>query len=318
MKVQPAPASGARRVPVPAGHVPLPAWRVWALAIRPRTLSLAVTPVLLGTALAWADGRGSAGWALDGWAFAAALACALLIQIATNLHNDAADFERGTDVEGRIGPLRVAAAGWVSAALLKRAAIGCLLAALGLGVFLVERGGWPILVAGLASLLAAWAYSGGPRPISHSAWGEVFVLLFFGLVAVAGSHWLQGGRTAPAAWLAGAVVGLPAAAVLLVNNYRDLEGDCRAGRCTLVARLGRDRSRRVYALLMLLPGLGVVALALGGYPGAWLGLLAAPVSLRLVRSLGAQAPGAWLNRHLASTAKACSLLGLLLALGLLL
>jgi 1,4-dihydroxy-2-naphthoate octaprenyltransferase len=299
---------------------PVPVWRVWALAIRPRTLSLAVTPVLLGTALAWAEGG-----ARDWWAFAAALACALLIQIATNLHNDAADFERGTDVEGRIGPLRVAAAGWVSAAVLKRATFACLGAALALGVFLVERGGWPILLAGLASLGAAWAYSGGPRPISHSAWGEVFVLLFFGLVAVAGSHWLQAGWTgqlALAPWLAGAVVGLPAAAVLLVNNYRDLEGDCRAGRRTLVARLGRERARAIYALLMLLPYLGVVALAVsgenGGRPGAWLALLALPLALRLVRSLGAQPPGAWLNTHLAATAKACSLLGLLLAVGVML
>lgn len=303
---------------------PLPprsAWRVWALAIRPRTLSLAITPVLLGTALAWAD-----GYARDGWVFAAALACALLIQIATNLHNDAADFERGTDVEGRIGPLRVAAAGWVSAAVLKRATFACLGVALALGVFMVERGGWPILLAGLASLGAAWAYSGGPRPISHSAWGEVFVLLFFGLVAVAGSHWLQAGRVgsqALAPWLAGVVVGLPAAAVLLVNNYRDLEGDCRAGRRTLVARLGRDRARSVYALLMLSPYVGVVALAVtgehdGGRPGAWLALLALPLALKLVLGLGAQPPGAWLNRQLAATAQACSLLGLLLAVGVML
>ncbi len=306
-------ASSSRHIPAPAGHRPLPVWRVWLLAVRPRTLSLAVTPVLLGTALAWADGS-----AHDAWAFVAALACALLIQIATNLHNDAADFERGTDVEGRIGPLRVAAAGWVSAALLKRAALGCLATALLLGVFLVERGGWPILLAGSASLLAAWAYSGGPRPISHSAWGEAFVLVFFGLVAVAGSHWLQAGVASAQAWLAGAVVGLPAAAVLLVNNYRDLEGDCRAGRRTLVARLGRERARRVYAGLMLLPYGGVAALALGGRPGAWLALLALPLVLKLLRGLGAQPPGAWLNVQLASTAKACSLLGLLLAVGLLL
>jgi 1,4-dihydroxy-2-naphthoate octaprenyltransferase len=283
------------------------------MAIRPRTLSLAITPVLLGTALAWADGSGR-----DWLAFLAALGCALLIQIATNLHNDAADFERGTDVEGRIGPLRVAAAGWVSAARLKRATFACLGAALALGVFLVERGGWPILVAGLASLGAAWAYSGGPRPISHSAWGEAFVLLFFGLVAVAGSHWLQSAQPALEAWLAGATVGLPAAAVLLVNNYRDLEGDCRAGRCTLVARLGRARARRVYALLMLLPYAGVLALALGGRPGALWALLALPLAWRLVRALGAQPPGAWLNAHLAATAQACSLLGGLLAVGVLL
>lgn len=310
MKVQS--ASSARRIPAPAGHAPPPAWRVWALAIRPRTLGLAVTPVLLGTALARAEGH-----AHDLRAFLAALACALLIQIATNLHNDASDFENGTDVEDRIGPLRVAAAGWISAALLKRAAYGCLGAALGLGVFLVERGGWPILLAGLASLAAAWAYSGGPRPISHSASGEVFVLVFFGLVAVAGSHWLQAGVPSAEAWLAGALVGLPAAAVLLVNNYRDLEGDCRSGRRTLVARLGRAQARQVYAALMLAPYLGLLLLAARGRPGALLALLALPAALRLVRALGAQPPGPWLNTQLAATARACSLLGLLLALGLL-
>jgi 1,4-dihydroxy-2-naphthoate octaprenyltransferase len=146
----------------------------------------------------------------------------------------------------------------------------------------------------------------------------VFVLVSFGLVAVAGSHWLQAGATTLQAWLAVAVVGVPAAAVLLVNNYRDLEGDCRAGRRTLVARLGRDGARRVYALLMLLPFLGVLPLAAAGHPGAGLGLLATPVAYRLVRSLGAQPPGAWLNLQLARTAKACSLLGLLLSIGLLL
>lgn len=316
MKIQP--ASTTHRIPAPAGHAPLPAWRVWLLAIRPRTLSLAATPVLLGTALAAAEGGGLR----DGWAFFAALACSLLIQIATNLHNDAADFENGTDVEGRVGPLRVAAAGWLSAAQLKRATFVCLGSALALGVFLVERGGWPILLAGLASLTAAWAYSGGPRPISHSASGEAFVLLFFGLIAVAGSHWLQAGQTSAAAWLAGVVVGLPAAAVLLVNNYRDLEGDCRSGRRTLVARIGRERARRVYAGLMLTPYAGVVAMAgveaFGARRGAALALLALPLALRLVRALGAQAPGAWLNSQLAATAKACSLLGLLLAVGLLL
>lgn len=311
-------ASPAHRIPVPAGHAPLPAWRVWLLAIRPRTLSLAITPVLLGTALAAAE----VGGLHDGWAFLAALACSLLIQIATNLHNDAADFMNGTDVEGRVGPLRVAAAGWLSAAQLERATYLCLGSALALGVFLVERGGWPILGAGLASLCAAWAYSGGPRPISHSASGEAFVLLFFGLIAVAGSHWLQAGQTSAAAWLAGIIVGLPAAAVLLVNNYRDLEGDCRSGRCTLVARLGRERARRVYAGLMLAPYAGVVVLAavegFGSHRGAALALLALPLAFKLVRALGAQPPGPWLNAHLAATAKACSLLGLLLAVGVLL
>jgi 1,4-dihydroxy-2-naphthoate octaprenyltransferase len=308
----PAPAPGGPLGVSPAQ--PLTGWRLWALAIRPRTLSLAITPVLLGTALAW--GEGSAHH-LD--AFIAALVCALLIQVATNLHNDAADFERGTDNEARVGPLRVTAAGWITPARMHRASALCFGAALLLGVYLVAHGGWPILLAGLASLAAGWAYSGGPRPVSHSAWGEVFVWVFFGLVAVAGSHWLQAGSTSLAAWLGGAAFGLPAAAVLLVNNYRDLEGDCRAGRRTLVARLGRPLARHVYALLMLSPALLLPLLALAaGRPGPLLAALALPWGALLARRLGAQAPGAWLNLQLARTAQAASLFGLLLAAGVLL
>ncbi|MBI5720306.1 MAG: 1,4-dihydroxy-2-naphthoate polyprenyltransferase [Burkholderiales bacterium] len=317
MKAEPSSAGGA---PPPAAPAPsaatsspgvaLTRWRVGVAAMRPRTLSLAVTPVLLGSALAWAEGA-----PLHLAALLAALACALLIQIGTNLHNDVADFKRGTDDSRRIGPLRVTAAGWVRPETMVRASIGCFVAALLLGVTLVDIGGWPILLAGLASLAAGWCYSGGPRPISHGAWGELFVLVFFGLVAVAGSHWLQSGTPALDAWIGGAALGLPAAAVLLVNNYRDLEGDLRSGRCTLVARLGSARARRVYAALMLLPALPVLALAWRGRPGALLALLVLPFAIRLVRRLGRQPPGPWLNAQLAATAKASALLGLLLAAG---
>lgn len=288
-------------------------WGLGWMAIRPRTLSLAITPVILGSAIAWADGH-----ALRMLPLLAALACALLIQIGTNLHNDVADAERGVDRADRIGPVRMTAAGWVDARTMRRASIGCFLLALALGVYLVDVGGWPIFVAGLASLAAGWSYSGGPRPISHGAWGEVFVLAFFGLVAVAGSHWLQAGTTVAAAWLGGVVLGLPAAGVLLVNNYRDLEDDVRGGRRTLVARIGRERARRVYAVLMLLP-FGVIAgIALQGRPGAWAAALALPACIRLVHQLREQAPGPWLNTQLAATAKASTLLGIALAVGVLL
>lgn len=293
--------------------VPASGWRVGWTAIRPRTLSLAVAPVLLGSAIAWADGA-----AVQALALLAALACALLIQIGTNLHNDVADFRRGVDGATRIGPMRVTAAGWVQPATMVRASLACFGAALGLGVYLVDVGGWPIFFAGLASLAAGWAYSGGPRPISHSAAGEAFVLAFFGLVAVAGSHWLQAGAWAFDALLGGAALGLPAAAVLLVNNYRDLEDDVRGGRRTLVARLGRARSRAVYAALMLGGYVPVLALALRGRPGALLALAVLPYAWVLVRRIGAQPPGPWLNAQLAATAKASALLGLLLAAGILL
>lgn len=292
---------------------PTSGWQVGVTAIRPRTLSLAVTPVLLGSAIAWADGA-----PVHVLALLAALACALLIQIGTNLHNDVADFRRGVDGATRIGPMRVTAAGWVQPATMERATLACFGAALGLGVYLVDVGGWPILAAGLASLAAGWAYSGGPRPISHTAAGELFVFGFFGLVAVTGSHWLQAGAFAFDAVLGGAALGLPAAGVLLVNNYRDLEDDVRGGRRTLVARLGRARSRVVYAVLMLLPFVPALALALRGRPGALLALAVLPSAVALVRRLDAQPAGPWLNTQLAASAKASALLGLLIAAGMLL
>lgn len=288
-------------------------WRVWWTATRPRTLSISATPVLVGSTLAWAEG-GAPAWL----PMLAALCCAVLIQVGTNLHNDAADYERGTDQPDRIGPLRVTAAGWASPAEVRRAAMVSFVLAFALGIYLVTIGGWPILAAGLASLVAGWSYSGGRHPISHTPLGELFVLVFFGLVAVAGSHWLQLGHGSLKTLLAGMVVGMPAAAVLLVNNYRDLEDDVRSGRRTLAALLGRERSRGVYAALMLLPYAVILMLALLGLPGALLGFLALPFSISLIRRLRRTAPGPRLNLMLAGTAQAGFVLGLLLSIGVLL
>jgi 1,4-dihydroxy-2-naphthoate octaprenyltransferase len=292
---------------------PMRGLRVAWTAIRPRTLSIAVTPVLLGSALAWAEGSAHHWGAL-----LAALACALLIQIGTNLHNDVADFERGNDRADRVGPLRVTAAGWVSPATMHQATLWSFGLALLIGSYLVSLGGWPILLAGIASLLAGWAYSGGPRPISHTALGELFVLVFFGLVAVSGSHWLQAGVPSLDAWLCGAAVGLPAAAVLLVNNYRDLEDDLRSGRRTLAARLGRSHARMAYAVMMLLPFALALLLAGRGRTGALLALLALPGSIRLIARLRQQPPRAALNDLLGATAKIGLMVGVLLAVGVLL
>ncbi len=288
-------------------------WRVWWTAVRPRTLSIAATPVLVGTALALAEGAAPAWFAM-----LAALCCALLIQVGTNLHNDAADFERGTDQPDRIGPLRVTAAGWASPAAVRRAAVVSFALALLLGGYLVRVGGLPILAAGIASLLAGWSYSGGRYPISHTPLGEIFVLIFFGLVAVAGSHWLQTAAWSPYAWLAGFVVGLPAAAVLLVNNYRDLEDDLRSGRRTLAALLGRENSRLAYAAMMLLPFATLPLFVLHGMQGALLGLLALPFAVSLIRRLYRTGTGPQLNLLLAGTAQTGFALGILLSIGLLL
>lgn len=302
------------QLPAAVVDAPPSGWRVWLTAARPRTLPLATTPVLVGIALAWAEG------APLHWGIAlATLLAALLIQIGTNLHNDAADHERGNDRADRLGPLRVTAAGWASAARVRAAARLAFGAAFCLGVFLAVAGGWPIVMIGCASLAAGVAYSGGRRPISHTPFGEVFVWIFFGVLAVAGSHWLQAGRVSLAPLIAGAALGLPAAAVLLVNNLRDVDTDLRAGRRTLAAVLGDAGARRLHGVFMTLPFLALPLLAflLPGRAGLWLALLALPVCVKVVARMG-RASGVALNTVLADTARAQFVFGLLLALGTLL
>lgn len=301
-------------LPAAVVHAPPSRWRIWWTAARPRTLPLAATPVLVGIALAWAEGA-APRWLVAG----ATLLAALLIQIGTNLHNDAADFERGNDQPERLGPLRVTAAGWASAAAVRLAARSTFAAAFLLGIYLAFAGGWPIVAIGLASLAAGAGYSGGRRPISHTPLGELFVWVFFGVCAVAGSHWLQAERWSVAAFLAGGALGLPAAAVLLVNNLRDVRTDTAAGRRTLAAVLGDRRARRLYAGLMTLPFLALPALGalLPGHAAVWLALLAVVPCWRVVRSMRA-AQGVALNGVLAATARAQFIFGLLLAVGCLL
>lgn len=291
-------------------EAPPAGWQVWWTAVRPRTLPLAASPVLVGIALAWAEG------ATPRWLAAlATLLAALLIQIGTNLHNDAADHERGNDRADRLGPLRVTAAGWASAAAVRRAAHLAFGTAFVLGIYLAFIGGWPIVAVGLTSLAAGYAYSGGPRPISYSPFGELFVLVFFGLVAVGGSHYLQSGAPTLRALCAGVAVGMPAAAVLLINNLRDRAADLAAGRRTLAAVLGPAASRRLHAALMLLP-FGLLPF-FAPHPAAWLALAALPATIAVVRRCR-QAEGIAFNGVLADTARAQLIFGFLFALGSLL
>jgi 1,4-dihydroxy-2-naphthoate octaprenyltransferase len=297
---------------LPAAVATRPAgWQIWWTAARPRTLSIALTPVLVGSAAAWADG------AVPAWpALLVTLLAAVLIQIGTNLHNDAADHEGGNDLADRIGPLRVTAAGWASAATVRRAALTSFAAALLAGGYLVAVGGWPILLAGLAALAAGAAYSGGPRPISHTPFGEIFVWTFFGLVAVAGSYWLQAGAWRSMVLLAGAAVGGPAAAVLMVNNIRDRADDLRAGRRTLAGLVSAGTARHVYTILMLAP-YGLLPLLAGHHPGVLVALAALPASLVLVARLRCHPGGPAMNPLLAHTAQCGLGFGCLLALGFL-
>ena len=292
---------------------PARAWQRWWIASRPRTLAMALTPVVAGACLAWSDDA-----PVRPVVFVLTLACALLIQAATNLLNDVADHEKGNDGRDRVGPLRITAAGWATPREVRRAAALAFGAALACGVPLVWSGGLPILAFGLGSSIAGWAYSAGARPVSYRATGELFVLVFFGVVAVSGTYYLQAHTWSPAAFATGAAIGAIAAAVLLVNNYRDLAPDAAAGRRTLVNVLGPARSRTLYAVLMLAPLALPPALALASpaRPGAWLACLAAPL---LLQSIGAMRRlyGPDLNAVLGRTALAQLLYGALLSIGVL-
>ena len=294
-------------------HRPMTALQIWLLAIRPRTLSISVVPVMVGTALAWAEHQ------LFAWVtLLVTLGGSVLIQIGTNLHNDAADFERGADTPQRLGPRRVSAEGWLQPAQVRRAAHFSFAGAFLLGLYLVWLGGWPIVVLGLLSLASAYAYTGGPRPVAYTPLGELFVFLFFGLAAVTGSFYLQTQQWSWNALLSGAAVGLPAAAVLLINNYRDLDTDRYAGKHTLAVVLGRPAIRNLYAALLLLApfttlpllgqGLGGVMLAL-----PWLSLVPA---VFLIRRLWHTSIDKRLNHLLAQTAQWQLLFGTLLCMAL--
>lgn len=228
----------------------IPPWRAWAGAMRPRTLPAAVAPVLVGTALAWRDGR------FDATAACLCLAFALLIQIGTNFSNDYHDFVKGADTAARVGPRRAVAAGLVSPAAMRGAALLVMAAAFAVGLGLVGRGGPWLIAVGLVSILCGWAYTGGPYPLGYHGLGDVFVFVFFGLVAVCATYFVQAGRMTGDAVLAAVPVGLLAVNILLVNNYRDMETDAAAGKRTLVVRFGR-RFARVQHAASLAVAMGV-------------------------------------------------------------
>jgi 1,4-dihydroxy-2-naphthoate octaprenyltransferase len=282
--------------------------QAWFLACRPKTLSVSLSPVLVGTAIAWHD-SGRVLWLP---LLAAALGAAL-IQIGTNLFNDVGDFRRGTDTPDRLGPKRATAEGWLGAGVVEAAAWLAFALAFLCGIYLVWHGGWPIVIIGLASLAAGWAYTGGPAPIAYQPLGEIFVFIFFGLVAVGGSYYLQMLTLAPVAVFAATLVGLHAAAVITVNNYRDRDGDARNGKNTLAVLLGRPATRRLYSAEMLAPYALLPLLAAGVGWRAALPLLSLPLSLILVRRFHREAPGPVFNSILAATAGLQLVFALLLA-----
>jgi 1,4-dihydroxy-2-naphthoate polyprenyltransferase len=277
----------------------LRALHIWLMAARPRTLPAAVAPVLVGTALAATEGT------FKVLTLVAATLGAMFIQIGTNLSNDYSDARRGADTEDRLGPVRVTAGGLVP----PRQVLVATYVAFGLavlaGAYLIATAGWELLLIGVASILAGVLYTGGPRPYGYEGLGEVFVFLFFGLVAVTGSYFAQVERLAWEAFVLAVPVGLLASAILVVNNVRDLETDRRAGKRTLAVRLGRGWARTLYAVMVYaafvcapLPWLlGSDELA------AWLALPLAvvPLAVPVVRTVRERTDGPSLNGALAQT-----------------
>jgi 1,4-dihydroxy-2-naphthoate octaprenyltransferase len=286
----------------------------WITAARPRTLPLSITPVVVGSALAWANYR-----KFDALTVLAAFLGSMFIQAGTNLHNDAADSARGGDGPDRVGPPRVTASGLLSAVSVKRGAVACFAIAALAGVYLVMVGGWPILVLGLLSILSGWAYTGGPIPIAYTPFGEIFVVAFFGIGAVCGTYWLCTADLDEAALAGGVALGLLTGAVLLVNNFRDIKDDARVGRRTLAIVAGPQLTVCIYAGLMLLPYalLPIIGHSLRhGY--AWPAFAALPATLVLIYHLLREPPGRGFNRILIQTVRIQLLFSVLLSVGLLL
>lgn len=294
------------------GSTPVSGARAWMLAVRPKTLSAAAAPVFVGTGLAAAHGTYLPAPA------AAALLGALLIQIGTNLANDYYDFVRGGDTEDRVGPTRVTQAGIIPPKQVWRGMVLTLLAALLVGIYLVSVGGWPIVWIGLASLCCAVAYTGGPYPLAYHGLGDPFVFVFFGLVAVGGTYWVQALTLPGDVLLAGVGVGALNTAILVANNLRDLETDVVAGKRTLAVRLGLLGSRIEYVMLVAVgfsvPLLGV---SLYGWPRpALVALVAGLAAITPVTLIMTKEEARELVPALPGTARVVALYGVLLGLSL--
>lgn len=285
--------------------------QAWVLAARPATLTAAFVPVAVGTACAFSVGGFRPLPAL------AALLGAFLIQIGTNFANDVFDFEKGTDDENRLGPLRAAQAGLLSPGQLRWGMIVVFGAAVAVGAYLVWVAGPWVIAIGLASIAAGVAYTAGPYALAYLGLGDLFVMIFFGFVAVCGTAFVQVGSVPTLAWWASVPIGALSTAILVVNNVRDAEGDAKAGKRTVVARWGRRAGVWEYAALLFAAYAIPPFLALSDQAGPWvnLPLLTLPIAWRLLRSV-ARDEKAELNPTLVGTARLLLLYGLLFAVGL--
>jgi 1,4-dihydroxy-2-naphthoate polyprenyltransferase len=300
--------SGVPSVSAPSGA------RIWLMAARVRTLPASVAPVLVGTALA--------GYlhVFHPLRFVAALVGAIFIQVGTNLSNDYSDARRGADSEDRLGPVRVTAGGLVPPRRVLVATYVSFGVAVLAGAYLVVVAGWQLLLVGAASILAGVLYTGGPRPYGYEGLGEVFVFLFFGIVAVAGSFFVQVKHLDWEAFALAVPVGLVAAAILVVNNIRDIDTDRRAGKRTLAVRLGRTQARSMYAAIVYLAYVLTPVTWVFGPLRAWVLLpwLTLPSASALVRTVRNRTDGTSLNRALARNGLLQLVFCVLLSAGLLL
>jgi 1,4-dihydroxy-2-naphthoate octaprenyltransferase len=284
----------------------------WVLATRPKTLPAAVVPVLVGTAVAHHEGAN-----IHPWVFTATLVAALLIQVATNFANDYSDFLRGADNDGRLGPLRVTQSGLLSPGAVRGGILIAIVLALLLGGYLAWVGGWPIIAIGLLSILSGLAYTGGPWPFGYHALGDAFVFVFFGVVAVMGTCYLQTGDWSALAFAASIPVGLLSMSILIVNNLRDLPTDRAAGKHTLAVRIGDRATRWQYAVSMAAAYLTPVILVLRDLRTGWLLLpwLSVPLAAGLLRRVLGGTAGRELNPVLERSGQLLLVFGGLLAAG---
>ncbi|MBB4663700.1 1,4-dihydroxy-2-naphthoate polyprenyltransferase [Conexibacter arvalis] len=288
--------------------------RIWLMAARLRTLPVGLAPVLVGTALAGVEDS------FHPLRFVAAVLGALFIQVGANLSNDYSDARRGADTEDRLGPVRVTAGGLVPPRQVLIATYVTFGLAVLCGAYLIAVAGWELLLVGVASIIAGVLYTGGPRPYGYDGLGEVFVFLFFGIVAVAGSYFVQTETLEWEAFALAVPVGLLASAVLVVNNYRDMDTDRRAGKRTLAVRLGREKTRVLYAAMVYGSYLLTPVTWLFGQLSPWvlLPLLTVPLAAPVVRIVRNRTDGPTLNEALAKTGMLELLFCVLLSAGVLL
>jgi len=287
--------------------------KIWLAATRPRTLPAAIAPVLVGSAFAGRDGS---------FVWPAALAClgfALFIQIGTNFANDYYDFIKGADTAERVGPRRAVASGLVKPMAMKAAMAAVFVAAFLIGLTLLHYGGWPLLVIGVASIVCGIAYTGGPYPLGYNGLGDLFVFIFFGLIAVCTTYFVQTGEITADVALASVAIGLLAANILVVNNYRDVETDAKAGKRTLVVRYGRRFARVQFGVsLFLALTIPAYLLSRGYAPVVLLPVAIAPLALRHMRRLVHADTPAELIALLGDTGKLLALYAVLLSTGVVL